>query len=272
MKIAVLSDIHGNLPALQAVLTDVEAQGVDVVVNLGDIVSGPLLPAETAEFLMQRDWPTIAGNHERQLLRIVDGAPCDLATSDGYAATRIAPHHADWLRALPASLWLADDVLLVHGTPASDLEYWLETVTLDEGVAGSPGLRAATDREIAERLANGGAARGLPDVRADRASLVLCGHTHVPRIAQAGMTTIVNPGSVGLQAYDDVHPAYHRVENGSAHARYALVERVSRGWRTRLCAVPYDWEPMQRLALRNGRADWASALATGRLPGRLPRV
>ena len=52
MRIAVLSDIHGNLAALRAVLDDVTAQGVDLTVNLGDILSGPLNPAETADFLI----------------------------------------------------------------------------------------------------------------------------------------------------------------------------------------------------------------------------
>ena len=68
MRIAFLSDIHGNLPALQAVRDDMARRGVDQVINGGDILSGPLWPRETADVLMALDWPTIAGNHERQLL------------------------------------------------------------------------------------------------------------------------------------------------------------------------------------------------------------
>src|SRR5690606_18348630 len=67
-RIAVLSDIHGNLPALEAVVADAEARGCTAFANLGDILSGPLWPFETAEYLMARQWPTIAGNHERQVL------------------------------------------------------------------------------------------------------------------------------------------------------------------------------------------------------------
>lgn len=72
MKIAALSDIHGNLAALDAVLDavldDVRRRGADVIVNLGDILSGALHPAETADRLIALDLPTIKGNHERQLL------------------------------------------------------------------------------------------------------------------------------------------------------------------------------------------------------------
>ena len=68
MKIAVISDIHGNIAALNAVLADASMQGVDQIVNLGDILSGSLFPAETADLLMAMALPTIRGNHERQVL------------------------------------------------------------------------------------------------------------------------------------------------------------------------------------------------------------
>lgn len=63
MRIAIVSDIHGNLPALEAVAGDFARRGVDLVVNLGDSLSGPLLPLETARFLMAQDWRQLAGNH-----------------------------------------------------------------------------------------------------------------------------------------------------------------------------------------------------------------
>ncbi|HVE52471.1 MAG TPA: metallophosphoesterase family protein [Ramlibacter sp.] len=259
MKLAVLSDIHGNLPALQAVLEDVERERVDAVVNLGDILSGPLLPRETADFLMTRDFVTIAGNHERQVLKMKDaGGPLDPRNSDGHAVSRLERHHFEWLRTLPPTHWLAHDVLLVHGTPSTDIVYWLETVVPDFDRHGSPGMRAATAEEIAARMTTGS--------YDSRASLVLCGHSHVPRVVQSGTTLIVNPGSVGLQAYEDDHGPRHRTENGSPHARYALVERRPGGWSARLCSVAYDWGAMERLAAANGRPDWAHALATGRMP------
>jgi hypothetical protein len=80
---------------------------------------------------------------------------------------------------------------------------------------------------------------------------------------------IVNPGSVGLPAYDDAHAypksRYHRVENGSPDARYAVLERAPDGWVCQLISVPYDHESMAALADQRGRPDWAHALRTGRM-------
>ncbi|MDB5929759.1 MAG: metallophosphoesterase [Polaromonas sp.] len=253
MKLAVISDIHGNLLALRAVLDDMARQSVDQTVNLGDLLSGPLQPAETADLLMAQGFVTIRGNHERQLLALIDrpDGRIDPSTSDGYAAGQLLPAHWAWLRGLPASLALNADVLLCHGTPGSDLQYWLETVVTGFGQNESPGVRAATPAEVAARL--GPATHPV----------VLCGHTHVPRLAQSGGVLVVNPGSVGLPAYDDDHPHPHVIENGAPHARYAVMEKTAQGWRVDLRAVPYDHLAQAAVAARHGREDWAHALATG---------
>ncbi|MBY4696792.1 metallophosphatase family protein [Burkholderia latens] len=243
MKIAALSDIHGNLAALDAVLDDVRRRGADVIVNLGDIVSGALQPAETAERLIALDLPTIKGNHERQLLT---GDRDTMGPSDRWAHDTLCDEHRAWIAALPERVSLGDDVLLVHGTPASDLVYFLETVTPE-------GCRAATPDEIAQRAGD------VP------ASLILCGHTHVPRIARLDDgRLIVNPGSVGLQAYADDQPHPHRIETGSPHARYAMVSRTRAGWHAAFHAVEYDWHTAAATAASRGRDDWAVALRTGR--------
>ena len=194
MRIAVLSDIHGNLSALQAVLRDLAHRQVDVIVNLGDSLSGPLQPSETAAFLMAQPWVHLAGNHERQLL---DFAPERRGPSDRYAHSQLRSEAFEWMaKQLPAQP-LNEEVFLCHGTPRSDIEYFLETVD-------APRVRAATQDEIDERLGPVSAA------------VVICGHTHIPRVARSSAgQLLVNPGSVGLQAYGDDNPAYHVVENHS---------------------------------------------------------
>ena len=244
MKIAAISDIHGNLAALDAVLADIAQRGVDVIVNLGDIVSGHLQPRETAARLMALALPTIRGNHERQLL----ADPARMGVSDAYARAQLLPEQMAWIDALPATLRLRDDVLLVHGTPNSDLVYFLDTVT-------PQGSRAATLDEVAQRAGDAAAA------------LILCGHTHMPRsITLPDGRLIVNPGSVGLQAYDDDHLYPHVMENGTPHARYAIVEDDAHGrWHAQFHQVEYDWETQARLALAHGRPDWAVPLRSGRV-------
>jgi hypothetical protein len=85
-------------------------------------------------------------------------------------------------------------------------------------------------------------------------------------MVQCGDVLIVNPGSVGLQAYDDQHPHPHVVETGAPHARYAIVQKTGPGWLVDLRAVPYDHLAQSRVAAGRQRPGWAHALATGYMP------
>lgn len=244
LRIAVVSDIHGNLPALEAVAADIGRRGVDLVVDCGDLISGPLWPAETAEWLMAHDWPTIRGNHERQLLAQRPGV-------DAWSADRVGAAARAWIAALPAALEPVEGVAMVHGRPGDDLEYLLETVAPD---AGAPGARAATAAELASRLAD---LTPMP-------RLLLCGHSHMPRVAGDAACLVVNPGSVGVPAFDDDHGGLHVIETGSPHARWALCERRGGRWSVALAAVDYDWDAAARRARDNGFDDWARWIASGR--------
>lgn len=241
-RIAVLSDIHGNLPALEACVDDARRRGCDRFVNLGDILSGPLWPLETAGFLRPLEWPTIAGNHERQLLTQTRE---QMGASDLYADAAIGERERAWLRSLPAELALQPDIFLCHGTLENDLDYMLHDVT-EAGVCDTSA--AAVSARVA----------GRPE------RLVLCGHTHLPRHVQLADGRIVaNPGSVGLPAYDWDRPRYHVMETGTPDARYAVVDDVTLA--IELVSVAYDFEAAARKAAAEGRDDWAIALRTGRV-------
>ena len=242
MRIAVFADVHGNLRALDAVLADVAGHSPDVIVNLGDCVSGPLNAADTAERLIATNFLTIRGNCDRQ---VVMQSLAEMGASDRAAAEQLATAHRAWLAALPASAVIGD-VLLCHGTPASDSEYLLERVT-------SAGAAAASITEIRERLG---------DVRQ---SLVLCAHSHMPRFVDIpDGPLILNPGSVGLPAYSETAGIPYVMETGTPHARYAIVERRGARWHAHFRVLEYDWDAAASDAYRAGRVDWAHALATGR--------
>lgn len=242
MRVAVLSDIHGNLPALEAVLADIAQRSVDAIVNLGDALSGPLFPTECADRLIPLGLSTVRGNHERQLLTFTLD---QMSPSDRHAATCLRAEHRSWIAGFPETLRLFEDVLLTHGTEESDSDYLLDTVD-------SEGFRPATIEEVRARIAG------------TNAALILCGHSHIPRIVRLDDGRLaVNPGSVGLQAYEAAWPLPHKVETGSPHARYAVIERHDGEWSAELLALPYDWESTAAVAELNDRADWAHALRTG---------
>lgn len=242
MRIALVADIHGNLAALEAVIADIRRRGVDQIVNLGDSLSGPLLPLETAQYLIAEGWVSLAGNHEHQILT---HGPDPRSASDEYAHSQLGTVELNWLRSLLPCTHLSPDIFLCHGTPTSDVEYFLESV--EHG-----NTRLATASEVESRLGD------------ERSLLVACGHTHVPRAirSQRGQL-LVNPGSVGLPAYDDTHPLPHVVETGSPDARYAIVEKLKDRWVASLFSVPYDYKAMAQLAKLRGRSEWEHALLTG---------
>ncbi|MDD3312104.1 metallophosphoesterase family protein [Pseudodesulfovibrio sp.] len=243
LPLAVLADIHGNAAALRAVLADAKARGVTRFANLGDTFYGPLDPAATWAILRGLAMPAVLGNQDRILLEggpAREAAPALRAARDG-----IGPDGLAWLRSLPATLRLDGDVLLCHGTPRDDAAYLLEDVS-----SGRPAMRPCS--------------AVLADLspEADGCTLVLAGHSHFPGRLDCGPATVVNPGSVGLPAYDDDLPP-HAMASGSPHARYAIVERTPSGWDATFVAVAYDWDAAAALAGRNGRADWARWLASG---------
>lgn len=245
MRVAVLADAHGNLLALEAVLADLRAQAPDLVVNLGDLATGPFDPVGSADVQIALGCPTLAGNHERNLL---EGD--DASGSVAFARPLLSVAHMAWIETLPATLRLADgEVFACHGSPAGgDLDYLLDDV-------GSGRAVLAPEDAILPRLVGIGSAR-----------LVLCGHTHMPRVVQIGNVTVVNPGSIGMPAYTDNSPVPHAIETGAPHARYAVMTREPGGvWSADLRAVAYDWDQAAQQARKNGKLNVARWTATGRV-------
>jgi predicted phosphodiesterase len=245
VRIAAISDVHGNLPALEAVLEDIADRSVDLVVHLGDLLSGAVQPRETADRLMELGLPTVRGNHERQLLTFPRER---MSLSDRLAHDTITDCHREWMATLPLTLEPVHGVLAFHGSPSDDLVYLLETV--DEN-----GARPATEAEVVDRLG--------PWVNM---ALLLCGHTHLQRSMRLGTgALVVNPGSVGWPAYSDDHPYPHVMEAGTPHARYAVVDDSSGRWEAEFRAITYSWERAAALADANGRPEVARALRSGRM-------
>jgi putative phosphoesterase len=240
---AVLSDIHGNIWALEAVLKDIQKRDIDRIINLGDSLYGPLDPEATARCLMHLPHDGIRGNQDRILT--TDHQPSD---SSALIQVResLKPDILQWLVSQPAVSIVDENLFLCHGTPESDRIYLLEDAT------GSViALREETQlRSMLEPV---------------QQMVILCGHSHTPRIVQlSDGRLVVNPGSVGLPAYTDTEPVPHRMETGSPHARYAVLTETDSDWMVELIAIPYAWGKAVDQACRNGRNDWAAWLESGR--------
>lgn len=235
MRLAIISDIHGNLVALEHVLSHINDRAPDLIVNLGDIVTSPLWPRETLELVTTLNLPTVRGNNDRKVAEPPkpDESPSITFTRDSLSEAQRAA-----LGGLPLTLEVAPGVVAVHGTPSNDSEYLLEEKIDDRLALATPAL-------LELRLTG------------TKAKLILCGHSHNQHIAQAhGDRLIVNPGSVGCPRYADDTDRF-LTEAGSPHARYAVATERNGRWSVELFALDYDWSAVVERAESNDRPDWA---------------
>ncbi len=246
-QIAVISDVHGNLWALEAVLDDIRLRGIRDIVNLGDCLYGPLDPAGTARMLISLNIPTVRGNEDRIIVESSNQSE-NSPTLD-FVRECLEPGHLEWLGTLKMAAVVYEDFFLCHGSPKKDDEYLLVNVSAGGVSFKKPG-------ELMDKLSS---------VKQD---VVLCGHDHVPRMVHLpDGKLIVNPGSVGLPAYTDDVPFPHAMETYTPHARYSIIGKTGRGWQVENIAVPYDWESAVKAARKNNRHDWTLWLKTGRALG-----
>ncbi len=241
MRIAAISDIHGNALALRAVLDDARARGHDLLVQLGDALSGPLWPRETADILRGLDAVHVRGNHDVSLFDPDTHAP---GRTDRWTLERLDAGTIDWLRGWPRTHALGTDVLCFHGAP-----HWEDFYLLEEAPQGDPRIRPLADIER--------------DLGGARARVMVCGHSHTQRVlALSDGTVVVNDGSVGLPAYEEpLRGTQVFVQAGSPHARYALIDVTPAGVSVELVMVDYDWRAASAKASAEGFDSWARWLS-----------
>lgn len=181
MRIAAIYDIHGNLPALEAVLQDIREAGVDRIVVGGDVLPGPM-PRETLACLLDLERPVqfIQGNGDRAVLEQMTGidagtVPEQFRDLVRHSAQQLDRAHARQLASWPQTLRIEirglGEVLFCHATPRNDTEIF-------------------TRLTPEERL--------LPVFEGVTASVVICGHTHMQFDRTIGGIRVVNAGSVGM--------------------------------------------------------------------------
>lgn len=236
MKIAVLADIHANLPALQTVIADIEVWAPDLVIVAGDIVNrGPDARTCLELILQMRDkhsWQVMRGNHEGYVLRYdrdhrlpsfpSAGPRRDLSRMTAWTHAQVEDQ-IPTIAALPEQLRFA--------TAGGPLVVFHASVRHDrDGV-----LSSASAAELRQQIDPG-------------AALFCVGHTHMPFVRQLDDTLLVNVGSVGLPFDGDTRAAYARITLGRA------------GWRARIVRLAYDRAAAERAYSESGMLDFVGPI------------
>jgi putative phosphoesterase len=178
-QVAVLSDVHGVLPVLEAVLAEPDVQAADLVVVTGDHAAGPQ-PVEVLDRLTALGDRAllVRGNADRELVALARGHDVDVPDEvSRWAAAQLTGEHVALLDALPHPVTVEVDgfgpVVFCHGTPRDDEEVVLVDTRLERWAEAFAGL-------------------------ADDVRTVVCGHTHMPFVRLVDRRLVVNPGSVGM--------------------------------------------------------------------------
>jgi len=250
MRLAILADVHGNLPALEAVLDDMRAYAPQVIVVAGDHLSGGPYPLQTMRRLWTLDAKMIRGNADEYMLALADGsAPPEWQGSAQWAVMRWIGAQLDapllaGLRALPEQRTIVlpgtAPIRVVHGSPRSSREPLY------------PDRTPTRMRDFA-RAHIPAQARGAPSLAQTLAALdeplLVCGHTHIPWQQAYDGRLALNPGSVGAPI------------NRDPRAQYALLEWAEGRWRVEHRAVPYDVDRVRAAYTRSGLLEQGGGFA-----------
>lgn len=194
LRLALLGDIHGNLLALEAALVDLHNQAPDAVYLLGDHVNRCPWNVEVMDLLLEHEWPSVQGNHDRVIAHLHTPQNRAPFTDERrfpvihWTWEQLAPHHIERLRALPERLTVECAVDL-GGPP----------ICLFHGVPGNPfiGILPEADDNELDQFIDGVAE-----------PYVICGHTHRPLDRGISGRRVLNPGSIGLPYNSDPRAQY----------------------------------------------------------------
>lgn len=239
MRIAVISDVHGNAYALEAVLRDLKDTAPDLIFNLGDQIEGCTDPARAAALQAELGATEVRGNNEEKLWPGGRRTPLTLAVG-AWLEAQVSPAQRDRLAALPLSARV-EGVLACHGTPDSAWDSLLWVWDMAGGF-----YRSRDPRELRRMVQPLGA------------EVVLCGHTHRAGATRVGDTLVVNCGAVSDQV------------DGDPRARWTLLERRGPHWNVDFRAVAYDVAGAVAWARANSPfGDFAAdLLGSGEMRGR----
>ena len=217
--VAVIADIHANLPALEAALARIDALEIQDIYCGGDLVGYGPHPNEVVALLAAREIPTIFGNYDYAIARNLEDCGCAYVTPEDRALgqrsvqwtlTHTSEASKDFLRELPFDLHFPigeRDVHLVHGSPRKVNEYLFED----------------KPARLYERLA-----------AAESDQVLVFGHTHKPWVREYGGVLFVNCGSVG------------KPKDGDPRAAFAVLRAAAKGIDVTIERVPYDAESVAR--------------------------
>ena len=243
-KLAVLSDIHGNLHALQAVLAKIDAMALSDVVCCGDVVGYGAFPNECCELLQQRGIPTLAGNHDHAAIGLTDIRYFnDIAkTAVVWTRDQLSAANADWLAERPYTYLHAENLFFVHASPHKPEEW---------GYVLTYGDARQSFAEFDQRFCFIGHSH-QPAVVVQRDGELFCHDEAGSEIPiREGERYLINVGSVGqprdrnplaclvVVDFDGPHIDFHRIEYDIPAAQQAilqaglppeLAERIAHGW------------------------------------------
>ena len=246
-KFAVISDIHSNSIALKAVLSDISNKNINKIYNLGDTLYGPIDPLGTYKILkLYSTIKHIMGNGDRLLLEKISKENSTMNN----VRSMLTEEMKIWIKLQPKII-KSENSLFCHGTPHADDEYLIEKIENNQ-------VKIKSNNELLNLL----------NLVSEK--FVFCGHSHISRTIYLNSTNkekvIINPGSVGLPAYEDDLPFPHKMESNNPLTKYTIVTLTDETtYNIEHVELEYDYGYASKLAEKNGRLDWAYALRTGKV-------